>query len=157
MSTNELEGMTLAELTGINTEGMEAKRAGEILPRLYGIFECIKAEIKENKGTDGKVKNFQAASEWKLLGVKTLLDKGVDEATLIGKLHFENRFITNVDGIKYALGFLEDVGIKERGGLGQLWGAQTGRRVEAVIAHRKNPDDTDKVYSSMTKIKPIAA
>lgn len=158
MSTNELENMTLADLTGVDTSGMEARRMGEVLPRLHGIFECIKAEIKENKDPQtGKLKNFQAAAEWKLLGIKTLLDKGADEASLVGKIHFENRFITNVEGIKFALGYLEDVGIKERGQLGALWSAQIGKRVEGVVAHRRDPNDSDRVYSSLTKTKPIAA
>lgn len=157
MSSNELENMTLADLTGVDTTGMEARRMGEVLPRLHGIFECIKAEIKENKDpTTGKLKNFQASAEWKLLGVKTLLDKGVEEASLIGKSHHENRFITNVEGIKFALGYLEDVGIKERGQLGSLWNAQIGRRVEAVVAHRRDPNDSEKVYSSLAKMKPQA-
>lgn len=154
---NELEGMTLADLTGIDTTGMEARRMGEVLPKMFAQFECTKVESKQNDDpVTGKVKNFQFTSEWKLLGIETLFEKGIKEEELIGKIHFENRFITNPDGIKFTLGFLEDVGIKERGPLGSLWNKQLGRKIAAVVAHRKDPNDSEKIYSSLTKIKVLA-
>lgn len=153
---SELEGMTLADLMGLDTTGMEARRMGEVLPKMFAQFECTKAEMKENKDKDGKIKNFMCSAEWKVLGIQTMLEQGAKAEEYIGKTHFELQFITNAESIKFALGYLEDVGIKERGPLGKLWAMQQGRRINAVISHRKDPNDSDRTYARLDKIKPVA-
>lgn len=151
---NILDGVSLADLAGLNTEGMESKRIGDILPRFLGDFECVEAALKEVKEGE-KIKGFSAAFEWKVLGVHALIDKDAKEEELIGKKHFENRFIKNEDGIKFLLGFLEDIGIKERGTLGGLIERAKGRKVKAIISHRKDKNDSERTYSGFAKIKPL--
>lgn len=154
-SENVLEGISLSDLAGLNTEGMESKRIGDILPRFLGDFECTEAALKEVKDENGKLKFFKAAFEWKVLGVHALIDKDVKEEELIGKKHNEDKIIKSEDGIKFCLGYLEDIGVRERGTLGGLIEMAKGRKIKAVISHRKDKNDSDKVYSGFAKIKPI--
>lgn len=150
---NALEGISLMDLAGLDTAGLEAKHAGEVLPRFLGDFECTNAELRENKGDDGKLKNFQAVFEFTVRGVKTLIDKDIKEEDLIGRKHFESRFIKNEDGIRYLLGFLEELGIKERGKLGDLVNKAKSITVRAVLAHRRDKNDRDVIYAGLKKIQ----
>lgn len=153
---NELAGISLMDLAGLDVSGLEAKHAGEILPRCLADFECEEAELQEVKDKDDKLKGFRASFAFKVLGVHTVIDKEVKEEDLIGRKHFESRFIKNEDGIKYLLGFLEEIGVKHKGKLGDLVNAAKGKRVKAVCAHRKDKNDSDVIYAGLKKIKPLA-
>jgi hypothetical protein len=154
MADNEFAGVSLMDLAGLDTSGIEARRMGDVLPKMFADFECTKAELAPYE-KDGKPMGGIARFDFKVAGIHTMIDKDQDEAAMIGKVHQENRFITNADGVKFLLGFLEDCGVKERGALKDLIEKMQGRKIKAVISHRKDPNDSEKIYAGLVKIKPI--
>lgn len=147
--------ISLLDLAGLDTTGLEAKRIGDVIPRLVGDFECVEAELKEIKKEE-KVTGFVAEFKFKVLGVKTQIDKDFAVEDMIGKEHREGKFLKDNDGIQYLIGFLEDIGVKQRGPLGDLVKAAIGKKITAQVTHRKDKNDSDKVYSSLTKMKILA-
>jgi hypothetical protein len=151
MAENDLEGISLADLEGLDTSGLDAKHFGEAFPRCVADFECVEAEMKELKEN-----TFAVNSVWECKGVHTIIDKDVKEEDLIGRKHTQFATIKDKDGVQFFLGFLEDIGIKERGKLGAIVGKMKGIKIKTLIAHRKDKNDPDRVYAGFTKIKPIA-
>ncbi len=152
--SSDLEGLSLLDLAGIDTSGIEAKRIGEILPRCLADFECIGAELGEIKDGD-VVKMFKAEFKFKPLGIHMVIDKDVKEEDILKMVHTETRMIKNQEGLQYLIGFLEDIGVKQKGVLSVLMEAAVTKRIKAVITHRKDKNDADKVYSGLAKIKVI--
>lgn len=149
---SELEDISLMDLAGLDTTGMESRRIGDILPKILADFTCTEADLGE---VQGEKKMFTARFKFQVDAVHKITDKdytGTPE-DLIGKFHEETRFITNSDGVAFVLGFLEDIGVKERGKLGELVEKAKGKSITAIIAHRKDKNDSDKVYSGLAKIK----
>lgn len=157
MSTNEFEGVTLLDIAELDTSDIAAKHRGEVLPKMFGIFECKSAELVEAKNAETKVIGVRAQYEFEVLGVEKMLDKNFEgrEAEYIGKKHFESSLMTNTEGVQYAIGFLEDCGINEKCKLGDRIKMMEGRRISAIISHRKDKNDSEKVYSGLSKIKPV--
>lgn len=160
-TSNEFAGLSLMDLAGLDISGISAKRFGDVLPKMFADFECKKADLKELKDKDtDQLKGVIASFEWEVLGIHSFLQKDeqgneYDPAAFVGKTHYESRVVQNTEGLQYLVGFLEDIGIKEKGALGVLVEGSVGRRIRAQITHRKDKNDADKVYSGLGKIKPI--
>lgn len=155
-AANEFAGLTLLDIAGLDTTGLEAKRAGEVLPRMGAIFECKKAELAEVKKDDGTLRAVVAKLEMEVIGVTAMLQRDLEgkDADYVGKIHYESRFIQDVEGIRYLLGLLFDMGVAAGGQLGDLLSKAEGLRFSAVITHRKDKNDSDKIYASLSKVKP---
>ncbi len=153
---NALEGISLLDLAGLDTTDMQARRMGEILPRCLADFECTKAELGQIDDEHGNPKMFKAEFKFKPLGIHMIIDKDVKEEDILKMEHTETRIIKNQEGIEYLIGFLEDIGVKQKGKLDALLEAAVSKRIKAQIAHRKDKNDADKVYSGLAKIKILA-
>lgn len=155
MADTDLEGVDLLSLAGLDISGLDAKRMGDAWPRMFADFRCTSAELKDVKDTDtGKVKMFIAEFNFECLGVHKKIDE-FDENSFIGKTYREAKIIQNTDGIKYLIGFMEDIGNTNKGALKEVLELSAGLQISAIISHRKSKDDPDRVYTSLSKIKPV--
>lgn len=151
--------VSLADIAGFDLAGIEARKIGDILPKMFAQFTCTQADLKE---MGGDKKGFVMEMGWRVDGVEKVTDKeflgmGGDEASLVGKTHRETRIINNPEGLEYAKGHLEEYYGKNKanGPFKALIDGVVGMRCQAVIAHRKDKNDSDKVYSGLTKIKML--
>ena len=168
MATEDQFGeVSLLDLMGVDLSQVEEMRFGDIMPRIFGQFECgdpTIEELKDNKTgspTAGKVIGALVKFPWKVLGItdasNAKADGVEDPSTLIGKIHTEVAFVKGGTNVKYLKAFIADVGGNKNQPLGEAIKSVAGKRIQAVIRHRKDPNDTDKVYASLSKYKPIAA
>jgi hypothetical protein len=155
---------TLAELAGIDMEGIAEKR-GESLPKGFYVFETLAGDDTPHLGIKGEGEKAKAAAifKFKVLDVLTVNDPEYigNKDDLIGKTHSESLFITDADGLGYAKAFIADIGGKGfTGDLKSRLAQCAGLRFEAPIGKRKDKNDTDIVYTNIVrgnKVKPLAA
>ena len=155
--------ITLADLAGISLDDTKEKRF-EALPKGFFSFE-VDAENPPSL----VIINGKGAAQWKfkVIDVATVTDPEFkdDPATLIGKYHQEVFFlaggdINSEDGLGYLKAFIHDIGAVNSGmPLGELLTNCAGVRFAAPIGKRKDPNDSDKVFTNIVrgKIKPLEA
>ena len=84
-----------------------------------------------------------------------------DQNELIGKVHRETMFLTGEIAVAlgYFKAFAKDCGAPVTGSLKDIIAGLSGTRFQAPITKRKNPNDTDQVFTQINrmKIKPLAA
>lgn len=152
----------LMTLMGVDLSQVEEARFGEVFPRIFGEFECGEPTIDELKDKEtNKVIGALVKFPWKCIGI---LDKGKcvedgvsDPATLIGKIHEDVAVLKGGTNVKYLKGYIADVGGNKNLPLGEAMKSVAGRRVRALVGHRRDKNDADKVYAGLQKYKPIQA
>lgn len=157
--------MTLADLAGVSLDDVTEKRAGEALPKGFYVFETEGGENTPHLAVQGKDDKAVGAARFmfKVLEVISVTDAEFtgDKDKLIGKFHFENKRIADADGLGYCKAFIKDIGVDNSGPLKGALARCAGARFEAGIMKKKDPNDTDKVYTNINtlpgKIKPVAS
>lgn len=168
MATEDQFGeVSLLDLMGVDLSQMDEMRFGDIFPRVFAQFECGEPtmdELKDNKAgspTFGKVVGALIKFPWKCIGIldasNAKADGVEDPTTLVGKTHTEVAFVKAAMNLKYLKAFIADTGGNKNAPLGEAIKSVGGKRIQAIIRHRKDPNDSDKVYASLSKYKPIAA
>lgn len=153
--TYEFSGLSLADLTGIDLAGIESKRFGEILPKMAGEWTFRDYELRAIDG-GGAFLTMKMTTDKCI----KILDKEYlgtpDGSEIVGKReHNETFMLKSTENVSYMLGWFEDCGVKKAGGLEDIAKSAIGKRVQGVISHRKDKNDADKVYSGLTKQKPL--
>lgn len=156
---NVFKGHSLVDMLGIDMSEIEAKKQGEVLPKLIGDFTCVASETKPLNDSNENLRGAIITWEWKLDAIHEVMDKNFsgDPATLVGKIHKEVQFITSPDSFPYVKGHIKEVGGDQNGALNVLIKSVEGKRVRASIGHRKDPNDSEKVYANLSRVKPIEA
>lgn len=168
MATEDQFGeVSLLDLMGVDLSQMDEMRFGDIFPRVFAQFECgdpTMDELKDNKTgspTFGKVVGALVKFPFKCIGIldasNAKADGVEDPSKLIDKIHTEIAFVKAATNLKYLKAFIADVGGVKNAPLGEAIKSVGGKRIQAVIHHRKDPKDSDKIYASLSKYKPISA
>lgn len=154
------EGVTLADLAGLDMDTIAEKR-GESFPKGDFVWEVDSEEfpklvvIGEGEKARGAVQFIV-----KCLDVIRVNDPEFtgDQNTLIGKKHREAFFITTLESTGYIKAFFKDIGAPYDKNFVKLLSGSAGTRFSAPIGKRKDPNDTDKVYTQLNrgKAKPLA-
>lgn len=156
----KLEGqeISLGDLAGLNLDEVQEKRF-EALPKGDFVFEVESAKLAVNG--EGDKKRPVVAFKTKVLDVIRVNDNdftGKPE-DLVGKIHAQLFFITSLDSVGYIKAFLKDIGVLPGKDFNSTLAHAAGVRFQAPIGKRKDPNDSDKVYTQINqmKIKPLVS
>lgn len=154
----EGQNVTLGDLAGLNLDEVQEKRF-EALPKMIGNFEVEIAHLgvfgegdKAKGGVGFKCKVME------VLSVNDPEYKGSNDE-LVGKIHNETFFITTLDSVGYIKAFFKDIGAPYDPNFKNMLAKAATTRFQASIGKRKDPNDTDKVYTQIVrnKVKPLAS
>lgn len=157
----EDEQISLADLAGLNLDDVAAKR-GESLPKSVLSFEVMGGEDMPDLKVlgDGEKAKPGAVFKFKVIDVVGVTDPEFtgNPTDLIGKVHTETKFLTTTENLGYCKGLIIDLGGSGKGTLKEQLNNLAGLRFTAPIGKRKDPNDTDKIYTNIVqgKIKKIA-
>lgn len=154
------ETVSLADIANLDMDGVQEVRFMP-LPKMGGVFKCtsMKLDVRDTK-KQGKKPVISATFE--VAGVDYCLDDEIDAESLLGRKHSEAWYLgvgdppNLVEDIGRWKAFLTDSGFIVVGNTNQICDAFVGHVFKAVIQQRKDPNDSDVIYSSfnMGKIKP---
>jgi len=151
----------LVTLMGVDLSQIEEMRFGEVMPRIFADFECGEPTMEELKNDQGQVIGALVKFPWKVIGIhdasKAKADGVEDPATLLGKIHNDVAVVKGATNVKYLKGYIADVGGNKNQALGEAIKSVGGKRVRAIIAHRRDKNDPDRIYAGLTRYKPIQA
>ncbi len=157
------ENISLAELAGLSMDDVAEKR-GESLPKGHYVFEVQGGDDTPKLAKIGEGDKAKAGVRFvcKVIDVIDVNDPEFKEApdSLIGKVHFETMFLSSVDSLGYLKAFVKDIGAPYSSKLSDLLAGCALVRFQAPIGKRKNPNDTDQVFTNIVRgkhLKPIAA
>jgi hypothetical protein len=149
----EMEGLSLADLAGIDVSDIEEVRFSSIEAGAFG-FEVIEADLGEDE-KDGD-RRFFAKFDMKVVEVKAIITPGVDKESQMGKLHSERFFIKPKDpeeDVKKQIGriraFLTDIGVNSAGPLGDVVRGAKGHIFVGKIVKQKDKDDKSIEYARL--------
>lgn len=156
----EGESVSLADLAGLDMDTVVEKR-GESFPKGDFTWE-IDTEDAPKLVVIGEGEKARGAVQFvaKCLDVVRITDPEFsgDQNALIGKKHREAFFITTLESVGYIKAFFKDIGAPYNKDFNILLSGSAGTRFNAPIGKRKDPNDTDKVYTQIVrnKVKPLA-
>lgn len=166
----ELEGssVSLSQLAGSDfTEIVEQRFSN--LPAGGYVFDVSVEKPPHLEAVDSKGKKKPAGiftfTVADCTGLKFPTETPEGPLSLIGRSHRETFFINDDKSIGYMKAFVKDIGVDNTGSMGGLPGHAgfldrcAGIRFAALIGHRKDPNDSDKVYVNIVrdKIVPMEA
>jgi hypothetical protein len=145
------EDVSLADIAGVDMSQVEEFRF-ENTPK--GIYQwvCKNAEVVK-LGNKPAIRYELEASN-----VIALSDDSLDPDKYVGHKHNEAIFITDLEkDIGRAKAFMIDAGFEGSGTLQELLDQFVGHEFISAIGHRKDKNDTDKVYANIDygKVKPL--
>lgn len=149
------EAVTLADLMGVSLDDVAEKR-GESFPK--GNFDWeVDTETPPHVKIVGEDDKAKAAAVFKLkcinvIGVTDNEFTG-DPTSLIGKYHTETMFLQTADSLGYLKAFVKDIGAPYNSNLKLLLSGAAGTRFSAPIMKRKNPNDSDIIYTNINRMK----
>lgn len=142
--------VSIAELAGLDMGDVEAKRFGAVTPIGAYRFQ-IEAGGLEQLG-DHIVAKFVC----KITVVHGVADPELEATALVGNEHQELFFVKDLDSLGYLKQFMLDIGMTASGPLQQLLGAAAGISFDANVQHRKDKNDTSRIYTKLVNIIPAA-
>lgn len=152
--TEENEEFSLADLADLDVSDIAEIRF-ETLPQGVYELECIGAQLTEDTDKDN-AKRFTAEFEIQILGVKAVLEAGVDKESLVGKKITEKQYINPgkpAEDVQKAIGriraFVSDAGMDSSGKLGAIVSNMKNHRFVGKIIHQKDKDDKSRVYAKV--------
>ncbi len=149
--------VSLADLAGIDMNNVDAFEGGfEPTPKGVFRFECKDAglDIVETKNGDSATIYFDCEVQ----EVYALLDDSEDPEKLMGLNHRESIFVSDLaKSVGQAKAIMQNAGFSGSGTLEQMQDAFCGHQFIAPIKHRKDKNDTDRVYANLVvkKITPV--
>lgn len=157
----ENQGMSLADIAGLDVSDVEELRSSQIPSGLY-TFECEPGKLVETTVKDGTETRYVVEIAAKVVEVDTVTEKGVNPEEVMGKIFTEKFFIDPAEaqkGIGYAKGFIADIGAPNTGNMGGVEGAAEGY-LDALQGHRfkskvvKKKGRDGEFYSRLQVVKP---
>ncbi len=156
----ENEGMSLADIAGIDTSEIEELRSSALPVGLY-TFECQAGKLEDRMVKDDTERRVVVSVPMKVVEVDTIAEKDVSESDVMGKTQTEQFFIDPSEaekGIGYLKGWLADIGADNSGNMGGVDGAPAGyldrlesHRFKAKIIKKKSKDGN---YYSRLQLLP---
>ncbi len=147
-------GFSLADLIDLDVSEIAEVRFSTLSQGVYE-FEVTSASLDEDTDKDGN-RRFKAEIELKVIGVKAVLDAGVDKEALIGKMHKERMFVQTIVPESQALeqigrirAFVSDVGMDSKGKLGAIVANLKGHTFTAPIAEQTDKHDKSIRYARL--------
>lgn len=147
------EDVSLADIGGVDMSEVEEFRF-ENTPKGIYQWKCTNAEILKLGDKPAIKYNLEATN------VISLSDDSKDPEKYIGHKHDEAIFITDLEkDIGRAKAFMVDAGFEGSGTLQELLDQFIGHEFVSAISHRKDKNDTDKIYANIDygKVKPLEA
>lgn len=143
--------MPLADIANIDMSQVEEVRFEHRPAGMYHM-KVIGAEIK---ALGKETPKPAAVIECEVQNCFSTVD-GSDPSLQIGKSHRETFFMSDGDGIGRLKAFLTDSGFQGQGTMQAVLDAFHGHEFDAVIKHKKDKNDTDRVYANFAagKVKP---
>lgn len=148
-----MSGYSLADLAEIDVSDIEEVRYSTLPAGGYE-FEITEADLGEDE-KDGE-RRFFARFDMKVVGVKAVLEQGVDKESLVGKSHNERFFVTPSDTeekVKEAIGriraFITDIGQDSTGALGKIVREAKGHTFSGKIVKQKDRNDKSIEYARL--------
>lgn len=149
---NEEREVDLAEIAGIDMNNVEAFEGGfEPTPKGLFRFEC------KDAGLETIVDKAVIYFELEVQECYALVDDDKDMESMIGWKHRETIFITDLaKSVGQAKAIMQNAGFTGSGTLEEMLDAFCGSQFVAPIRHRRDKNDTDKIYSNLIvgKITP---
>ena len=147
------EGFSLADLAEIDVSEIAEVRFESIPAGSYG-FEITEADLAEDE-RDGE-RRFKAEFVMKIVEVKAVLEQGVDKESLINKSHTERFFIKPSEpqeDVEKSIGriraFIADIGMDNKGKLGDIVRAAKGHVFNGKIVKQKDKNDKSVEYARL--------
>lgn len=145
----ENEGMSLADIAGIDTSEIEELRSSSLPTGLY-TFECSAGKLEDKMVKDDSERRVVASVQLKVIEIDTIAEKDVNPDDVMGKTQTEQFFIDPAEaekGIGYLKGWVADIGADNSGNMGGVEGAPAGyldklegHRFKAKIIKKKAKD-----------------
>jgi hypothetical protein len=152
-----MSGYSLADLAEIDVSDIEEVRFSTLPAGGYE-FEVTDADLGEDE-KDGE-RRFFARFDMKVVGVKVVLEQGVDKESLVGKSHSERFFVTPSapeEDVKTSIGriraFITDIGQDSSGALGKIVREAKGHVFPGKIVKQKDKHDKSIEYARL-KLDP---
>lgn len=148
---NDEVEMSLADIADFDVSDVQELRS-ESLPAGAYVFEVKSADLTEDVHEE-KGKRFIASFKLEVLECQSVLKRGVDKESLVGKTHTERRYITlsgkPQDDIGYLRTFIKDLGGNNEGKLGDIIAGTVGLTVAAKITEARNKNDPSKPFARL--------
>ena len=149
---NVEQEVSLAEIAGIDMNNVEAFEGGfEPTPKGIFRFEC------KDAGLDTIIDKAVIYFECEIAECYALVDDEKNADDMIGWTHRETIFISDLaKSVGQAKAIMQNAGFTGSGTLEEMLDAFCGSHFVAPIRHRKDKNDTDKIYSNLVvgKITP---
>lgn len=148
--------VSLADIAGIDMTSVEAFEGGfEPTPKGVYLFDVKDAGLDTITvdGVDKAVIYF----ETEIAECYALVDDSIEPESMVGWKHRETVFISDLKkSVGQAKAIMQNAGFSGSGTLEEMLDAFCGSQFVAPIKHRKDKNDTDKIYSNIvvSKITP---
>lgn len=154
---SELENagaFSLADLAELDATEIEEVRFENLPAGLFG-FEVVEADMDEKDNKDGD-NRIIATFKLKVISVESVMAKGVDADSLLGKSHTEKRYIVPdqgpakvAEGVGQLKAFIHDMGCANQGKVIDIVKATVGHKFTAPIVERPNPNDKTSPFAQL--------
>lgn len=152
----EEQEVNLADIAGIDMNNVEAFEGGfEPTPKGVFRFECKDAGL--DTVSSGDVDKAVIYFENEVVECYALVDDSLEPESMIGWKHRETIFISDLaKSVGQAKAIMQNAGFKGSGTLEEMLDAFCGSQFISPIKHRKDKNDTDKIYSNLVVAKITA-
>lgn len=148
------EVFSLADLADFDATEVAEIRYENLPAGLYG-FKVVYADLSEKDNRDGD-NRIIAEFKFEVVEVSSVVKKGVDPDSIIGKGHSEKVYIVPdqgqqkaIEGIGRVKAFIADMGVEASGTLADMVAATVDHVFDAKIAERPNPNDKSSPYAQL--------
>ncbi len=152
----EEQTVSLADIAGIDMNAIEAFEGGfEPTPKGVFLFDVKDAGLDTITSND--VDKAVIYFEMEVAECYALLDDNIETESLVGWKHRETIYISDLaKSVGQAKAIMQNAGFSGSGTLEQMLDAFCGSQFVAPVKHRKDKNDTDKIYSNIvvSKITP---
>jgi hypothetical protein len=144
---------SLADLADLDISEVAEIRFENLPAGIYG-FKVVSAELDEKPNRDNENRMI-AIFKFEVVEVNTIIKKGVDKDSLLGKSHTEKLYIVPetqqkvLDGIGRIRAFVSDLGCDSAGKLGDVLAGTVDHTFTGKIAERPNPNDRTQPFAQL--------
>ncbi len=154
---NEME-VGLGDILGLDMAQVDAFEGGFVTtPKGLYTWECKDAGLDKLDTVNGARAVIYFECECQVAHAVMENDDGKDEENMVGWTHRETIFISDLaKSVGQAKAIMQNAGFTGSGTLEEMFDAFCGTQFTAPIAHRKDKNDTDRIYANfkVSKITP---
>ncbi len=156
-----LQEVSIEQLLGFNLQQVEEVRGFPLAPE--GVYEwkilAWSNKIKEwtPKGTTETRRSMILDCQLEAIACRQTKDPEVDKTTLVGLQYTEGFFLSSKDDLGRVKSLFVDIGMTGADVVENLCDQSIGREFIAPITHRKDKNDTSKVYANLDRnaVEPL--